>query len=468
LKSRLAKIARTTGKIAGGFIAFVLLLGLVWVVINSFDVPLSDQAKALLTPPPNPYPAEDNLYLAMAGMEGPADRPITEMGKERIDAYNQALDSMLLNPDLALNANSKWDAAKLKPTGKLELGPQRTSSIWTTAKSHHQDIAAFLSANKELYQRYLSLHHLHGYYETARPSYIAPVISVPQQLRVLFLGSVANRVQTGTPQQQREALTDLQRDLQTWRSVLKGDGTLIGKMLAAAWLHGDLILFADLIQDPSYDLKLLDDVLDPTLSPFDPKDYRIGNAFLAEWRGVATLYKTITAANEYIAAAAPPSWRKRMENAFEAHFFKINATENISAPQAAHWAALLDSDPSQFLQNREVNRQWLEQNQPHFALSSFYNPVGKILVRVAMSQNDSYPLRVYDIAAYQRLVYLAFQLKRQHIATASVATFLKAHPEWSTHAVDGRLFLWNSETGELALDTLGEHAKDQRFSVILR
>jgi hypothetical protein len=458
------KFARITAKIGGGLIAFVLLLFLVWVLVNSFDRPLSPQGKALLTSPPNPYPAEDNLYLAMAGLEGPGERPTTEMGQERIAAYNQALDSMLANPDLAVNVNKDWDAAKLKPTGKLELGPQRTTSIWTDAKSHHQAIAAALAANQKLYQRYLSLHHLHGYYETARPSYIAPVISVPQQLRVLFLSDVANRIQIGTPQQQREALTDLQDDLQTWRTVLKGNGTLIGKMLAAASLHADLILLSDLIEDPSSDIKHLDDAL---VFPFDPRDYRIGNAFLAEWRGVATLYKTITTANEYTAAAAPPSWRKRLENAFEAHFFKINATENISAPQAAHWAALMDSDPSQFLQNRAVNRQWLEENQPHFSLSSLYNPVGKILVRVAMSQNDSYPLRVYDVAAYQRLVYLAFQLKRQHIASADVASFMKAHPAWSTHPVDGDPFRWNPATGELAVNTLGENSKERRFSVVL-
>jgi hypothetical protein len=468
LKSRLAKIARITTKIAAGLLAFVLLLVFAWVLVNSFDAPLSDQAKALLTPPPNPYSSGENLYLAMAGLEGAGERPTTEMGQERIAAYNQALDSMLANPDLALDVNKKWDATKLAFAGKLELGPQRTTSIWTATKSYRQDIATFLSANQKLYQRYLSLHYLHGYYETARPSYIAPVISVPQQVRVLFLSNVANRVQTGTPQQQREALTDLQEDLQTWRTVLEGDGTLIGKMLAAASLHGDLILLADLIEDPSSDLQHLDDALGPLSIPFDPKDYRIGNAFLAEWRGVATLYKTITAVNEYTAAAAPPSWRKRMENTFEAHFFKINATENISAPQAAHWAALMDSEPSQFLQNREVDRQWLEENQPHFSLSSFYNPVGKILVKVAMSQNDSYPLRVYDVAAYQRLVYLVFQLKRQHVTTADVPAFLKAHPEWSTRPVDAKPFSWNADTGELAVITLGEHPKDQRFSVRLR
>lgn len=468
LKSRLAKITRIAAKIAAGLMAFVLLLILTWVLVNSFDVPLSDQASALLTPPPNPYPADDNLYLAMAGLEGAGERPIAEMGQERIAAYNQALDSMLANPDLALNVNKKWNATKVTFAGKLELGHQRTSSIWTTTKSHRQDTAAALTSNERLYQRYLSLHHLRGYYETARPSYIAPVISVPQQLRLLFLSHVANRVQTGNPQQQREALTDLQNDLQTWRTVLKGDGTLIGKMLAAASLHADLILLSDLIEDPSSDLEHLDDVLHAVVLPFDPKDYRIGNAFIAEWRGVATLYRTITAENAYTAAAAPPSWRKRMERAFEAHFFKINATENISAPQAAHWAALMDSDPSQFLQNRDVNRQWLEENQPHFSPSSFYNPVGKILVRVALSQNDSYPLRVYDVAAYQRLVYLAYQLKRQHIATGDVSAFLKAHHEWSTHPVDDKPFSWNAQTGELSVNTLGEHPRDQRFGVTLR
>jgi hypothetical protein len=467
LKSPLAKIARVTAKIAAGLIAFVLLLVLAWILLNSFDSPLSDQAKALLTPPPNPYPPDENLYLAMAGLESAGERPIAEMGRERIETYNRALDSLLLNPELALELNKQWDAAKLVFSGELEFGPQRTTSIWAATKSHRQDIATLLASNQKLYQRYLSLHHLHGYYETARPSYSAPAIYAPQQVRVLFLGTIANRVQTGTPQQQREALTELQRDLQMWRSVLKGDGTLIGKMLAAASLHGDLILLADLIEDPASDLAHLDDLLDPIALPFDPKDYRIGNAFLAEWRGVATLYKTITTANEYAGSPVPSSWRKRMENAFEAHFFKIDATENMSAPQAAHWAALADSEASQFLRNREAIREWLEQNEPHLSLGSLYNPVGKILVKLAVSQNDSYPLRVYDVAGYQRLVYLAYQLKHQHVATADVPAFLKTHPDWSTHPVDGKPFRWNAETGELAVNTLGEHPKDQRFSVTL-
>jgi hypothetical protein len=467
-KSRLAKVARITAKITAGLVAFVLLIALVLFLVNSFDVPLSEQAKALLTPPPNPFPADENIYLAMAGMEGPGERPIVELGQERIDAYNRKLDSVMLNPDNFFSLDNPWGDSKLKLTGKLDLGSPRSTSIWANTKSHRQEIAAMLAANQQLYQRYLSLHHLPGYYETARPSYMAPLVFSSPQIRTVFLGDVANRIQTGTPAQQRKALDDLQRDLQMWRTVLKGDGTLISKMLSVAFLHGDMILLADLIIDPSFNSSPLDDVLDPMLRPFDPKDFAIGNAFAAEFRSTAPVYKTITAASELVGSSASSRWPSRIGNAFAAHFFKMNATENMGAEIAARWIALANSDPKEFEQDRKAFREWLDKEGPHLTPAYIYNPMGKVLASLSGAQYDRYPLRAYDVAAYQRLVYLVYQLERQHIATADVTSFMKAHPEWSTQPVDGKPFQWNAPTGELAVNTLGEHPKGQRFGVTLR
>jgi hypothetical protein len=467
--SRLGRIARVTGKILAGLVALVLLFVLGVVIINFYDPPLSDQAKALLLAPPNPYPADDNLYLAIAGMEGPSEGPegrsITAMGQERIETYNQALDSMLRNPAL-LKVDDKWTSTKLAYSGELGLGPTRSTSIWMDAKSHRDGIAAALASNQILYQRYLALHRLHGYYETARPSYLAPMVYVPTQLRILYLADLANRMQTGNALQQREALNDLQQDLQMWKAVLQGEGTLVGKMLAASSLHADLILLADFIDDPNSDLASLDDVLDPMLLPFDLKDLRIGNAFPAEFRGTAVLFKSL--ANYPNAASTPSDTQNGISSAFQVHFFKLNATENMSAANATQWTALADSAPGQFLQNREATRAWVKQNAPNPSPWSLYNPVGKFLVALAISQSDSYPLRVYDVAAYQRLVLLVFQLKRQHIAPADVASFLVAHPEWSTHPVDGKPFSWNAQSGELAINTLAENSKQRRFSVVLK
>jgi len=296
---------------------------------------------------------------------------------------------------------------------------------------------------------------------------MAPVISPPQPLRILFLGDVANRIQTGALQPQRDALNELKQDVQMWRTILKGNGTLISKMLAAAYLHADLILTADLIADPNIDLKPLEDVLDPLLLPFDLKDFRIGNAFAVEFRGTAALYKTITFANEYALSPGPP-WRQRTWNAVQAHFFKPNATTNMSAAMAAQWVALGNSDADQFSLTRDAYREWLGFNAPRLSPALLYNPIGKILVRIATANIDTYSLRAYDVAAYQRLVYFAFQLKRQRVATTDIAAFLKAHPDWSTHPVDGKPFSWDSATAELAVNTLGEHPKGQRFSVTLR
>jgi hypothetical protein len=203
------------------------------------------------------------------------------------------------------------------------------------------------------------------------------------------------------------------------------------------------------------------------LLPFDPKDFAIGNAFAAEFRGTAPVYKTITAASELVGSSASSRWPSRIGNAFAAHFFKVNATENMGAAIAARWMALANSDPKEFEQNRQAFREWLDKEGPHLTSAYIYNPMGKVLATIAGTQYDSYPLRAYDVAAYQRLVYLVFQLKRQRIATPDVASFMKDHPEWSTHPVDGRPFQWNAETGELAVNTLGEHPKGQRFSVIL-
>jgi hypothetical protein len=469
LKPRLVKVTRIAAKISIGLIAFLVLLLLALFLLNSFDARLSEQAKALLTAPPNPYPSDQNIYLAMAGLEGPGERPIIEMGQERIETYNRALDSPLSSLETASALNEKWDAAKLTFGGEMALGPQRTTSIWTEVKNHRQDIATLLKRNQQLYQRYLSLHHLHGYYETARPSYMAPSVYAPQMLRILFLADVANRIQSGTLQQQREALTDLRQDLQLWRTILKGDGTLISKMVAVAWIHADLILAADLITDPSTDLAHLEDILDLMLSPFDLQDYRIGNAFAVEFRGTAALYKTIALPSFYVAdSKAPISWRQRVSNAFQAHFFKLNATENMGAALAAQASALADSEPSQFFQNRDAYHVWLKVNEPHPSLKFLYNPIGKTLVRIALAQNDIYPMRAFDVAAYQRLVYLAYQIRRQHIATPDVASFLIAHPDWSTHPLDAKPFRWNVETCELAVNTLADHPKEQRYNMVLR
>ncbi len=458
-----------------GVATFVLLILLVCFALNSSDVPLEAEAKTLLAAPPNPYQSGDNIYVALVGFDGPSQQSVIETGKTRIEAYNQALDSMLLDP-AALASSQKSDSRQLTFNGNLTSWQPLTSSIWTVAKNHRADIANLVASNQEFYRRYLALHELHGYYETARPSYLMPSAYVPQPVRALFLADVANRIQAGALQERRAALDDLLQDVRMWQLVLKGNGDLASKMVAVASLHADFLLLADMIADPSSDPALLEGHQGAAISQFDLADWKIGSVFGAEFRMRASHFMALQPF-EIIPSAATlvsdthvrsSTWWGRLWNAFTLHFFKVNATMNLSAAQMMQLAALADSDPARFSRTREAYRDWLERNETLFSPTIVYNPIGKILVGTAAATWEDFPMRVLDVAAFQRLVCLAFQLRVQRIRTTDVASFLTQHPEWSTHPIDAKPFRWNPATGELAVNTVARHPQGQRFSVIVR
>ena len=43
--------------------------------------------------------------------------------------------------------------------------------------------------------------------------------------------------------------------------------------------------------------------------------------------------------------------------------------------------------------------------------------------------------------------------------------FMKLHPEWSTHPADGRAFVWNPETGEIAIVPVAKPQAERRYSI---
>ena len=464
-----AKVARLARKGAIGLGSFVLLILLACFVINFFDTSLSAESNGLLASPPYLYPSEDNIYVALAGLDGPSQTSVVDTGNARIEAYNQALDSMQVDPDAAVAFSKRADSSTFTFNGDLKLQPL-TSSIWTYAKSHRADITALLTSNQELYQRYLVMQRLHGYYETARPSILAPRFYVPPPLRALFLADISARIQTGTRSQKRAALDDLGQDLQMWQVVLKGDGAFLSKMIAVASLHADFLVLADVIADPNAGPALLDGKQGSVISPFALSDWKIGKVFNAEFRAEAPLIRSIPFTNSAAAgnSARLSSWWKRPWSAFQMHFFRLNATENLNAAQMTQVANLSESDPARFSQSLEAYRGWLKRNETLWSPTILYNPVGKILVWSWATTHEDYPMRAFDVAALQRLVYLAYQLRVQRIDTSDVAAFLLQHPEWSTHPIDAKPFRWSPATGELAVNTAARYRDARRFSVTFR
>src|SRR5215469_15449167 len=248
-----------------GLLALAAVLFGVAFVINRHDEPLSPQAVELLSPLPNPYRPEDNLYLAIEGFDAPAGESVIATGQARIAHYNRSIDAVLRDPSPAkLKSLMARDAHRLDFNGDLRVVQPPEGSVWSEAVHHQEEIRKLLADNRELYQRYLDLLPLRAYYETARPSQFAPYAIAPGQVHKLFLAAIALHMRSRFPSERARALADLQIDLQMWRVVLPANGALLGKLQALACLQADYLV-------PLFDLS----------------DWDIGKAFAAEFRFLA-------------------------------------------------------------------------------------------------------------------------------------------------------------------------------------
>lgn len=457
---QLRRIARWAGIVGGAALGLALVLFAVAFVINIPDEALTPAAQALALAPPDPYAPEDNAYLALAGLDAPPGVAPVEAGQVRVEHYNRQLAFVERDPTPQNIEDLKLaDPHRLEFAGEFEFA-QPLDSYWDDIPAHQADVEARLADNLELYQRYLALQRTHGYYETAQPSLLAPVYFVPSNLRTLFLAEAVLRLRGRDAQQQREALADLEADVRLWRTVLTGQGALISKMLAIAYLHWDELVLADMIADPHAPVPLGADDAEQVAPLFALDDWDVSRAYPAEFRAQAAFLRQSRA--QFHARWMPPGTPGGLRGLVArtgvrigAHFFQTNATINLFAAQVARLTR----------QAAPAAREDEAADAVHLAsFRSVYNPIGKYLAALA-GAHEPYPARAWDGAAFQRLLRLSYEIRRQRIAPAAIPEFLARHPEWAHHPADGRPFLWDEKTATLRVQTSGPLPAGRVFAV---
>lgn len=423
----LPSIVRVAAKVAAAAVGVLVALLLIGIGCNQFDRPLSASTRAILTAPPDPYPADENLYIAVKGFDAPGPLP-----------GSRALE---------FNGNAAWLPA---------------SFAWSSAKGHGAQIAALIGANRELYQRYLALHGLRGYFETGGSTEAVPGFMAILTIRRLFLANLAGDIQSGTSAAQQAAVTSLGQDLQLWKTVLDGTGGSLSKAIAAQALHADLLLAGDMVTDPGCDLTFLRGEGDSLLAPFSLRNWQIGDVYEVEMRrGAPTLAALAQGARD-------EPWSQRANDWLGRQFFKLQATENLQAQRTEALRALADGDPATYRQRREAYDATVRR-AARLSLADFYDPVGKILLAIAApAAEENLAPRVYDVAALQRLVFLAYQVRRGKVPLTQLPQFMAQHPEWSTHPIGAERFRWDPQSGRLAVRPAGQEPQSERFSLTLR
>jgi len=441
--------------------AVVCVLFIAALLVNAHDEPLAAEARTLLNAPANPYAPTDNIYVALQGFDAPPAESVIAAGEARIENYNRRAEAALRDPSPAnLAGLTGKDAHRLAFRGDVSFIRPLESSVWNEAPQHEQQLVRLLADNHELFERYLDLILLRGYYESVRPSTLTPEPTAPNEVRRLFLAQLALQMRAPKPLERQLGLAELESDIRLWRRVLTGEGTLRWKMLAIAFLQSDYLLLADLIADPEIDLVLNERYAEALVPVFDTGDFDLGKAFAAEFRIQVAALRAPDAEGR----RGAQGWLERAAGRMTDHFLKPNATENLLARQTLRSMAAA-ADPATFYRASPAGTAAPAEDRSRWLPPLSYNPLGRLLARELTQPYRHYPPRAWDQAALQRLVRVAYEIRQRRIAPGGLEAFLRANPQWSTHPADGRPFRWDAGTNELRLQTVAQHPPGWRFSI---
>jgi hypothetical protein len=171
LKKMFARIRRGLRLVVGG----ILMLIVISVVINFFDEDLASETQGMLARSPNPYSPHENIYIALAGANAPSGQSVTEAGLARIKRYDDQSDLPISEQAARDLASLDMPASGLSFHGQFAHCPTDKPVPWAEAPKWRAEIEAAFNANQELYERYLALYRLVGYFETARISDAMPI-----------------------------------------------------------------------------------------------------------------------------------------------------------------------------------------------------------------------------------------------------------------------------------------------------
>lgn len=421
--------------------------------INAFDQDLSADARRLLAAPTVVVAPSENLYVAMVGFNAPADVQMATAGQMRIAAHQ------LGAPVEYADALS----APLRFHGKADFcNPARASCI-EAVRTHAVAVLQMAVDNVELYRRYLQLHDLPRFAEAPSQSRDTPSMQVPLEVRNLFLAYTLWRVKHATATDERAAaLADLGRDIRTWRRMLTGEGGIAAKMTAIGYLHADYALLADIIGDRDIDIAPHADEVEAMFDAVRAADWQIAAAFEPEFRLSARVYDDLRAKKR--AAASEASGLARYTDLGAAYFFLPNATQNLNAAHMRQFQQLARTEPRLYRTASLGLDQWRKDRlelQPNW----IHNPAGKMLLSLDATKYEQHILSAYDIAVFQQLVRMAYDLRMQQVPAAQVSAYLERFPDRARHPVDGDWFVWTPATAELAMQPLGKQPHGRRFSV---
>jgi len=385
-------------------ILFVLLPIVAFFAINAFDEKFDPKAAAWGEPRTSTVPDAENGYFVLVAMGTP------DGGDGQ--AYARA---WLAEARAAANEKRNEKQAAVTRARRPDMCDPSKTSCLDAARDKRAELTAALDAYKEDLPRYRTLISTGRFEEiTDYPLLVSstlPPYNETARAQRAWLTQAALAAEAGNLE---EAIAAVERDMAFYRAMLGGARTLIGKMSAARGYWTDLAFISDLLRQKSAALEPMLPRLRDMLKDIDPAMLRMDAAIETEFGVMKHLFRNPESGEDY------PGSTGWLGSIGVKTAYKPNATINHAYKHYSAMAAALNQRP------RDIEAAWNKASLAAVEMNMWdyiNNPIGKILLGIAVPGFHQYALRLHDLDAFNRLVILRAEAIAARIDSVQAAEF---------------------------------------------
>ena len=432
-------------------IVSLLALPLVYIGVLHLlpDEELSPQAAAWLENDGVVPNKEENSHYLLLGIEAPAGSSIREYGEARIEKIvqveSEGLQHDLYDDELYLPDGFDHDA-QIEAVG---MGGLCELSEGNCLDAYHSDVEVLLTQgdNALLLERYRELSSLQHYQSVAPIGLYTPfpryhLLIGAQRLRLASIGSLF--LDGG----RSEALDELAADLRYARMLMVEADTLIVRMVAIKMMANDLHLYSQLL-DQADGGAVIQAVA--AIAPLSESERDFVGIFSGEFRFQASLFGQmvdipmgeLTGSGEWALdylLGLLPIRQNRMLNIVHAHSAKVIELSGL---------------PPSRLEARfeQVTEELIMTPGPGDYL---YDPVGSVLLGIAVSDYSDYLLQHHNLDGLIRLVRLKGIIRAESVPAEGLDKYIAASAYASAYLQEDIPIRWDPEEQTLHYTPVNE------------
>lgn len=406
-------------------------------------------------------PDEDNGFVFAMGFQAPRGDDPVRSGSECIAKLNAAVKKQNINFDTDLECwdqpSSECDETIITHAFNACGLPMRGEECEKALREKKQAITQFLESESWLLDRYLELLKRDQWHSTTEYSIFMPMpyygeVGKVQKMLLLKAWQLSGQGKSV------EVQSLLNQDAKFWRAIMSSSHLLLDKMVAAGFLARHFA-FSNLVlrRLQQMDVQVL--VPDAWLVPFERDELSLKRtmagelAFFTNILLETKIYRTVSMDGSDTSSPKQISVIDKWLVDINSHFLLPQATQNAQAEHLLKLARMLDASPRQLPQALKQVDAYVEELASDSNLLTPYNPIGNVLVRVAVPAYSGYAEKIYDLEGVRRAALVTVQLRKKGIEVNQVESELSQSD--ITNPYDEKPFTWNAETKSIVFKGLG-------------